>query len=107
MNGTPKVETADSRAGFSKGDRVKRVGGPEDLPEDGAVQGWFTLEYAPTEWQCTVTWGGRYIGRYQAHEIEHATPPVWAAMSRADFETNAPQPPAQTGRVTADSRRAG
>ncbi|MET9779008.1 hypothetical protein ABZ023_32960 [Streptomyces sp. NPDC006367] len=66
----PHVDTADSREGFSKGDRVKRVGG-HTLPPDGVVQGWSTLEYAPTVWRCTVTWGGRYIGRYEAHEIEH------------------------------------
>ena len=66
------MERMDSREGFTKGDQVRRVGGPEGHPEDGVVQGWLTYEYAPTQWYCCVTWSGRYIGRYQADEIEHA-----------------------------------
>ncbi|MEW1930491.1 hypothetical protein [Streptomyces sp. NPDC088360] len=63
-----------SREGFAKGDQVKRAGdGP--WGQDGVVQGWFTFEYAPTKWYCCVTFGGRYIGRYQAHEIEHHARP--------------------------------
>ncbi|MFH8410382.1 hypothetical protein ACH4FX_37250 [Streptomyces sp. NPDC018019] len=69
-----KTGRMDSREGFSKGDDVRRVGGQvADLPEDGVVEGWLTYEYTPTKWYCCVTWGGQYIGRYQAHEIEHAT----------------------------------
>ncbi|MFI6469907.1 hypothetical protein ACIBL5_06530 [Streptomyces sp. NPDC050516] len=72
MYDIPNVETADSREGFSKGDQMKRAGGQAgDLPEIGVVQCWSTLECAPTEWRCIVTWGGRYTGRYKAHEIEH------------------------------------
>ncbi|KOU43594.1 hypothetical protein [Streptomyces sp. WM6378] len=68
----PPVETAASREGFSSGDRVRRAGGqPVTLPPDGIVQEWATLEYDPTAWRCIVTWGGRYIGRFEAHEIEH------------------------------------
>ncbi|MEU5483524.1 hypothetical protein [Streptomyces mirabilis] len=66
----------DSREGFTKGDKVKRAGdGPWELPQDGVVQGWLTYEHAPKNWYCCVTWGGRYIGRYQAHEIEHDAQP--------------------------------
>ncbi|GHI41085.1 hypothetical protein Sviol_54930 [Streptomyces violascens] len=72
MYGIPNVETTDSCEGFSKGDEVKRAGGQAgDLPEVGVVQCWLALEYAPTKWRCIVTWGGRYTGRYMAHEIEH------------------------------------
>ncbi|MGN9763105.1 hypothetical protein [Streptomyces sp. SD31] len=64
----------DSRDGFTKGDQVKRKGGNGDLPADGVVNGWSTYEYGPADqWYCCVTWGGRYIGRYQADELEHAT----------------------------------
>jgi hypothetical protein len=70
------VQRMDSRQGLSKGDRVQRVGGgSEDFPQCGVVNGWLTYEYAPTKWYCSVTWGGRYIGRYQAYEIEHAARP--------------------------------
>ncbi|GAB2717071.1 hypothetical protein [Kitasatospora kifunensis] len=65
------VERMNRREGFSKGDHVRRVGGSGDLPEDGMVNGWLTFEYSPHRWYCSVTWGRRYIGRYQAHEIEH------------------------------------
>ncbi|MFJ3183885.1 hypothetical protein ACIPJN_36620 [Streptomyces sp. NPDC086796] len=66
----------DSREGFTKGDKVTQAGeDPFELPRDGVVQGRLTYEYAPTKWYCCVTFGGRYIGRYQAHEIEHATQP--------------------------------
>ncbi|MEU5435406.1 hypothetical protein AB0G73_18790 [Streptomyces sp. NPDC020719] len=75
MYGIPSVETVDSREGFSKGDLVQRAGGPSELPEPGVVQCWSTLEYAPTEWRCIVTWGGRYIARHKAHEIEHTAQP--------------------------------
>ncbi|ORT54615.1 hypothetical protein [Streptomyces sp. CB03238] len=71
----PGVERMDSREGFAKGDRVRRAGGPGGLPEDGVVNGWLTFEYGPRAWYCCVTWGGRYIGRYQANEIEHADQP--------------------------------
>ncbi|GHI98191.1 hypothetical protein TPA0906_00570 [Streptomyces olivaceus] len=70
------VDRMDSREGFTKGDKVTQAGeGPFELPRDGVVQGWLTFEYAPTKWYCCVTFGGRYIGRYQAHEIEHVTQP--------------------------------
>lgn len=68
----PPVSKADSREGFSKGDRVHHATPPADFPDDGIVQCWETFEYAPTVWRCVVTWGGKYIGRYEAHEIEHA-----------------------------------
>ncbi|MEU8530091.1 hypothetical protein AB0C77_31610 [Streptomyces sp. NPDC048629] len=62
----------DSRDGFTKGDKVKRVGeGPWEFPQDGVVQGWLTYEYGPTEWYCCVTWGGRYIGQFEASQLEH------------------------------------
>ncbi|MDX3867261.1 hypothetical protein [Streptomyces europaeiscabiei] len=70
------TQRMDSREGFTKGDQVKRAGdGPWELPPDGVVQGWLTYEHAPKNWYCSVTWGGRYIGRYQAHEVEHTTQP--------------------------------
>jgi hypothetical protein len=70
------TQRMDSREGFTKGDQVKRAGdGPWELPPDGVVEGWLTYEHAPKNWYCRVTWGGRYIGRYQAHEIEHAAQP--------------------------------
>jgi hypothetical protein len=66
------VEQMDSREGFSKGDRVRRAGDPGELPDSGVVNGWLTFECAPDRWYCSVTWGGRYIGQYQADEIKHA-----------------------------------
>lgn len=68
----PHVDTTNSRDGFTTGDRVTRAGGANDgLPLDGVVQGWTTLEYAPHERRCVVTWGGTYISRHEAHELEH------------------------------------
>lgn len=62
----------DERDGFAKGEKVHRRGGQsENLPADGIVDGWHTFEYG-SGWYCSVTWGGRYTGRYQAHELEHA-----------------------------------
>jgi len=72
VSSLPPVDTCDSREGFTEGDKVKRADGQAGtLPPDGVVNGWLTYEGAPRSWYCSVTWGGRYEGRYQAHQIEH------------------------------------
>lgn len=71
MDSIPATESEDSREGFTKGDRVRHPKPPaDDFPDDGIVNGWCTFEYGPG-WYCSVTWGGQYIGRYQANELEH------------------------------------
>ncbi|MEU3708370.1 hypothetical protein AB0E82_39540 [Streptomyces anulatus] len=63
----------DSREGFSKSDCVRWAEGePSDLPADGVVNGWSTVQYEPDKWYCSVTWGGRYTGQHQSRDIRHA-----------------------------------
>lgn len=71
--------TQDSRGGFTRGDRVKPSAlylstlpdGRSSLPTDGVVNTWATYEYGPEAWYCCVTFGGQYIGRYEAWQLEH------------------------------------
>lgn len=60
----------ETRDGFTKGDKVTPVTPPRPgFPTAGVVQGWHN---DGTGWYCSVTWGGKFPGRYQAAELRHA-----------------------------------